>query len=51
MFRKPERKDFHTCEYCKVRPCMFLAKGEQEYKTFCRHYKADTQKIEKEKRR
>lgn len=49
MFRKATRKDFHVCEYCKMHPCMYVAKGEVEYRDHCRHYTANTEKIKKER--
>ena len=51
MFRKERKKDYHICEYCKMHPCMYVIKGEVEYKTFCRHYQANTDKIKREKGR
>lgn len=50
MMPRPPKKDYHVCEYCKIKPCMYELKGEAEYRTHCRHYKADTAKIKKEKR-
>ena len=48
-FVKRKEKDYHVCEFCKIQPCMFEMRGEVEYKTFCRHYAADTRKIAKDK--
>ena len=44
-FSKPKKKDYHVCEYCKIKPCMYVAKGEVEYGSFCRNYTADARKI------
>lgn len=51
MIPKKTKKDYHTCEYCKIKPCMYEVKGEVEYKTFCRNYQADTNKINRERGR
>lgn len=51
MIPRAHKKDYHTCEYCKIKPCMYEARGEVEYGTYCRHYKLDTEKKRKEERR
>lgn len=45
MIAKRTVKNFNTCEYCRVKPCFFLAKGEVEYGDHCRHFKADSIKV------
>ena len=51
MIPRPPKKDYHVCEYCKIKPCMYEAKGEVEYRTHCRHYRADAEKIRRERGR
>ena len=46
---RPKKKDYKACEFCRISPCMYVRKGEVEYKTFCRNYIADTKKIAKDK--
>lgn len=50
-FVKKKEKDYHICEFCKIQPCMFVLRGEVEYKTHCRSYTADTRKIANDKGR
>lgn len=49
MIPRPRKKDYHTCEYCKIKPCMYEIKGEVEYGDHCKHYQSDTAKIRREK--
>ena len=49
-FAKRKEKDYHVCEFCKIKPCMFEVRGEVEYGRFCRNYAADTKKISSDKR-
>ena len=46
---KPKKKDYHVCEFCKLDPCYHRAKGEVEYGSFCRNYRADARKIANDK--
>ncbi len=46
---KKTKKDYRICEFCKIQPCMFVAKGEVEYGTHCRNYIGDTRKISNDK--
>ena len=48
-FAKKKDKDYHTCEFCKIKPCMYMARGEVEFSTFCRSYIADSKKISQDK--
>jgi hypothetical protein len=50
-FIKKREKDYHICEFCKIKPCMFEARGEVEYNSFCRNYIADSKKIANDKGR
>lgn len=42
---KPKKKDYKTCEFCQIQPCMHVLKNEVEYGRFCRNYRADARKI------
>ncbi len=48
-FQKKKEKDYHVCEFCKIKPCMFEICDEVEYKTHCRNYSADAKKISEDK--
>lgn len=39
-----QHKNLRTCEYCKVKPCWFVANNQVEYGDHCRHYKEDKNK-------
>lgn len=48
---RPPKKDYGVCEFCVMNPCMYVAKGEVEYKTKCRSYRADTKKISADRKK
>jgi len=46
---RPKKKNYKDCEFCKISPCMYVAKGAVEYGTFCRNYIADAKKIKNDR--